>query len=209
MDPASLNRIALPSLVVLSAFLAFVWPILRLWRRDGIWPVALPRKLALPERVLFGSMLVAFSSIGAWTAAYAIRGPAGMGIWNPPAAITIAGWALALTGLAFMIIAQAQMGRSWRIGIDAAPTALVTQGFYRWVRNPIYSALLVTTAGLLLIAPCAFTVIMAIVAPALIAVQARLEERHLLSIHGASYRAYASRVGRFFPGIGRLQVKAA
>jgi protein-S-isoprenylcysteine O-methyltransferase Ste14 len=205
----SLERFALPSLVVLAAFLAFVWPILRLWRRERVWAVALPRRLALPERAIFVSMLIAFSSIGLWTTAFALRGPAGMHLWPASRELGAVGWGFALLGLGLMIIAQAQMGRSWRIGIDAAPTALVTRGLYRWVRNPIYTGLLVTTAGLLGIAPCAFTLVVACVAPLLIAVQARLEERHLLTVHGPSYRAYAARVGRFLPGIGRLPPAAA
>jgi protein-S-isoprenylcysteine O-methyltransferase Ste14 len=36
-------------------------------------------------------------------------------------------------------------------------------------------------------------------------IQVRLvEERHLLRAHGDSYRQYAARVGRFVPGLGRL-----
>ena len=31
-----------------------------------------------------------------------------------------------------------------------------------------------------------------------------VEEPYLLRTHGDAYRAYASRVGRFVPGIGRL-----
>jgi protein-S-isoprenylcysteine O-methyltransferase Ste14 len=30
------------------------------------------------------------------------------------------------------------------------------------------------------------------------------EEPHLIRTHGLAYREYAARVGRFFPGIGRL-----
>ena len=37
-----------------------------------------------------------------------------------------------------------------------------------------------------------------------LAAQTRLEEKHLAGLHGPSYRAYAARVGRFVPGIGRL-----
>jgi len=43
-----------------------------------------------------------------------------------------------------------------------------------------------------------------LVACCLIAIQVRLEEATLLRVHGLGYRAYASRVGRFVPFIGRL-----
>ena len=38
----------------------------------------------------------------------------------------------------------------------------------------------------------------------LIMLQARLEEQHLLALHGEAYRRYASAAGRFLPGLGRL-----
>jgi len=34
--------------------------------------------------------------------------------------------------------------------------------------------------------------------------QVRLEERHLVALHGDAYLRYASRTGRFLPGVGRL-----
>jgi len=37
-----------------------------------------------------------------------------------------------------------------------------------------------------------------------LSLETRLEEEHMLAIHGDAYRAYARRVGRFFPTIGRL-----
>ena len=41
------------------------------------------------------------------------------------------------------VLAQLQMGASWRVGIDDRPTELVTGGLFRVVRNPIFTALLV------------------------------------------------------------------
>ena len=32
----------------------------------------------------------------------------------------------------------------------------------------------------------------------------RVEEPHLLRVHGEPYRAWAGRTGRFVPGVGRL-----
>jgi protein-S-isoprenylcysteine O-methyltransferase Ste14 len=33
----------------------------------------------------------------------------------------------------------------------------------------------------------------------------RIEEPYLMGAHGEDYRAYAARVGRFLPGVGRLR----
>ncbi len=36
-----------------------------------------------------------------------------------------------------------------------------------------------------------------------VGIRTRREERHLLTSHGDDYRTYASKVGRFVPGLGR------
>jgi protein-S-isoprenylcysteine O-methyltransferase Ste14 len=67
--------------------------------------------------------------------------------------------------------------------------------------------MLLLVVGLVAIAPSVVTGSIVVLATILIAVQARLEERHLLSVHGAAYRVYASRVGRFVPGLGTLAAR--
>jgi hypothetical protein len=39
----------------------------------------------------------------------------------------------------------------------------------------------------------------------LVSLQVRLEERHLIALHGGAYLEYASSVGRFVPWLGRLR----
>ena len=146
-----------------------------------------------------------FALLAGWTGVYSLIGAPAAGVLATSVWAGAMGWVAIAAGLVLLILAQAQMGASWRIGIDPSPTALVTSGLYQLVRNPIYSAMLLLVAGLLLIAPCLVTLMIFVVGTVLIAVQARLEERHLLTIHGDTYRAYASRVGRFVPGIGTLE----
>ena len=71
------------------------------------------------------------------------------------------GAALMLCGIGFLAVAQLHLGASWRIGIDAdAKPGLVTDGLYRYSRNPIYVGLLTTIAGYACLLP---TVLSAIV----------------------------------------------
>ncbi|HET6163028.1 MAG TPA: isoprenylcysteine carboxylmethyltransferase family protein [Planctomycetota bacterium] len=109
-------------------------------------------------------------------------------------------------GTALEMTAQAQMGASWRIGIDAdAPSELVTRGLFRFSRNPIYSFVLLAVVGIALLAPTWISLAMLLAAFAGMRAQVAAEERHLRATHGAAYVRYAQRVGRFLPWIGRIR----
>jgi protein-S-isoprenylcysteine O-methyltransferase Ste14 len=110
-------------------------------------------------------------------------------------------------GLIATLAAQLAMGDSWRIGVaEQEKTSLVTGGPFGIVRNPIYSALAVACLGLMLLVPnpVALTAWLVLVVALQMQVR-RVEEPHLLRIHGASYADYAARVGRFVPRLGRRE----
>jgi protein-S-isoprenylcysteine O-methyltransferase Ste14 len=65
--------------------------------------------------------------------------------------------------------------------------------------------MLVMMAGGVLVVPCAASAGLLVVTALVIVFQSRLEEQHLTALHGDAYRAWAGRVGRFCPGIGRLR----
>jgi len=79
------------------------------------------------------------------------------------------------------------------------PPRLVTDGLYRWVRHPIY------TASLLLIwllpVMTANMLGLAIGATVYILVGARLEERKLVTEFGDAYREYKRRTPMLIPGL--------
>jgi protein-S-isoprenylcysteine O-methyltransferase Ste14 len=112
-------------------------------------------------------------------------------------------------GFAATFAAQLAMGTSWRIGVDATEvTDIVTSGPFTLVRNPIFSAMLLASLGLALVAPNALAVAALFLAFLGIELQVRLvEEPYLLRTHGATYAAYAARVGRFIPSVGRLHAQ--
>ncbi len=126
----------------------------------------------------------------------ALDGPAGHAL----------GFAACLLGLLATFGAQVAMGDSWRIGVDhGEATTLVTDGPFQIVRNPIYSAMIPTCLGFVLLVPNAVAVAgwLALVIGLELHVR-KVEEPYLLRVHGRSYADYASRVGRFFPGLGRV-----
>lgn len=126
--------------------------------------------------------------------------------WDVPA-LHVAGIALFLLGLAGTVWAQHSMGASWRIGVDPGErTALVTRGPFRWVRNPIFTAMLCAVTGLGLLVPnlASVTAVVAMLLAVELQVRA-VEEPYLVRTHGAAYRQWAARTGRFLPHIGRLE----
>jgi protein-S-isoprenylcysteine O-methyltransferase Ste14 len=191
--------------VALAAYLVagFAWPTFRVWRRFGIWPIVFNREAAPLQRVLgvlsealFGSMLV----LGIL---HVTAGPDALGVWRLPAFARFIGWLLLLSGAVLTLVAQRHMGAAWRVGIDDRPTDLVTSGLFRYVRNPIFSALLIFIAGVVVLSPAWWSVTIWILTALGLRLQVVLEERHLMALHGDAYRAYAAQAGRFVPFVGR------
>jgi len=122
------------------------------------------------------------------------------------APLTALGAALGLAGVAGTLAAQSSMGASWRVGVDARErTDLVTAGPFRFVRNPIFSFVLLTALGLALLVPNVVALAGLFALWVAVELQVRLvEEPYLVHTHGDRYLAYARRVGRFFPFCGRL-----
>jgi protein-S-isoprenylcysteine O-methyltransferase Ste14 len=99
------------------------------------------------------------------------------------------------------------MGNSWRIGVrDGEHTDLVDQGPFRWVRNPIFSFLILTAAALAVLVPNRLSVVAFFCLSLAVELQVRfVEEPYLSRTHGDRYAAYCQRVGRFVPWIGRAR----
>ena len=116
------------------------------------------------------------------------------------------GLAVTAAGFGVAVGAQNAMGASWRIGVDEAErTALVVDGIFVVVRNPIFSAMVLAQAGTALMAPTWLAALGLILLWAGVELQVRrVEEPYLLRVHGRRYADYAARTGRFVPGVGRL-----
>jgi protein-S-isoprenylcysteine O-methyltransferase Ste14 len=157
-----------------------------------------------------GFSLVAASVVVCWEAVVAAMEPERIAPLAIPAIaghseLRIAGLVLALVATALMFAAQLNLGTSWRIGIEeAARPGLVTGGFYAISRNPIFTTLLVGLAAFVLVLPTWISVAAVLIAFGGIRVQIGAEEAWLRQAYGDAYSAYAKRVGRFVPWLGRL-----
>lgn len=128
-------------------------------------------------------------------------------------AVTIAsavGVVVAVVGFAGVLAAQTGMGASWRIGVDEGEcTHLVTGGAFGLARNPIFTAMIASQVGLTLMVPNVVSLAALGCLVTAVQLQVRLiEEPYLRRVHGLAYTEYASRTGRFFPGLGRWPAPA-
>ncbi|MCB1684688.1 MAG: isoprenylcysteine carboxylmethyltransferase family protein [Pseudomonadales bacterium] len=185
---------------LLYLLLAFVWRTLLVYRKTGINPLTLSSAddaygyVGRAFKVVIAAsglivLLNAHPDLAGWLAPIPdLRVPG----------LEILGWCLLLASLVWVLIAQAQMGLSWRIGIDSEnPTELVQKGLFSVSRNPIFLSMRVTLLGVCLVAPSAATLAVLIAGEILIQVQVRLEETHLADLHGEQYKTYQASVRRW------------
>lgn len=176
-------------------------------RRTGSTGVhGLPRDAGPLERFA-GALFVTSLAMGGAAPILAL-----LGVLEPVPAldhtvVQAVGLVLGVAGIVLTFGAQLAMGDAWRIGVDPEErTELVTDGPFGLVRNPIYSAMIPTVFGLVLIVPNVLALAAIVCLVTALELQVRsVEEPHLLRVHGSPYASYAARVGRFVPGMGYLQ----
>ena len=151
-------------------------------------------------------LFVVAIALGVLAPALDLAGVAGPVTMLDSPALRAAGICLYVAGFVTTIIAQSQMGASWRIGVDPAErTDLVTTGIFQLVRNPIFSAMLLVAGGLALLDPTPVAIVAVACLLIAIQIQVRLvEEPYLIARHGTPYLRYAAHAGRFVPGAGLL-----
>lgn len=117
--------------------------------------------------------------------------------------LAVVGLVMAVAGIALTFWAQLAMGASWRIGVDPGErTELVTGGPFTVVRNPIFTTMALTAAGLTLMAPTWVGLAGLVALLASLQIQVRLvEEPHLHHLHGPTYATYTKAVPRFLPRV--------
>lgn len=113
----------------------------------------------------------------------------------------IAGIICLALGLCFLYRSHADLGANWSITLEVREAhQLVTTGIYRYVRHPMYLALLLYSLGQALVLPNWLAGPSYLVALALLfAFRIRPEERMMLEKFGKDYAAYMARTKRLVP----------
>jgi protein-S-isoprenylcysteine O-methyltransferase Ste14 len=176
---------------------AMVLPTVRMWRQTGVNPLVLP-STDNAEGFVGRMFKVVIAGLGLYLLLGAFHLIPLIGAIALPEQSAIIGWALLIASFLWVVVAQYQMGRSWRIGIDAnVKTELVATGLFRLSRNPIFFGMIVQLAGLFFVQPDAVTLLALMTGFILISVQIRLEEVHLSTLHGEAYGRYCAEVRRW------------
>lgn len=188
--------------LILFYGLAFFWRSYVTWRTTGINPYRLAQADGLAG---FLGRLYRLVSVGVVTAVvlyslapatwYAYLGPL---VWLEHEWITAVAVTVLMVAFCLVLLAPAQMGNSWRIGIDDEnTTALVTRGIFRFSRNPIFLGMRLNLLGLFLVMPNALTIALWLLGDIAIQMQVFLEETHLQQQHGLAYQQYQACTPRY------------
>lgn len=101
-------------------------------------------------------------------------------------------------GLVIFIVAMISMKTSWRVGIDKrTKSSLITEGIYRWTRNPAFVGFDLMFLGLFLTYPNSLTLGVAILNVLAIHRLILQEENHLKDTFDEEYYKYHSNTKRY------------
>ena len=191
----------LPFYFAIYLGVCFIWRSYLVWKRTGKNPMVLGSSDSVFDYVgrwfKFAIVLIAIV-VGAFVIskeAYAWLVPI---TYLEQEALVLIGIGLTIISLVWIAVAQAQMGASWRIGIDHKnKTGLVSVGLFRRSRNPIFLGMIWTIMGFFLILPNAVSLLALVLGYVLIQIQVRLEEEFLERAHGSAYLEYRRMVRRW------------
>jgi len=123
----------------------------------------------------------------------------GSDAWPTPAWIHSTSTALIFAGFALMIVASLRLGRGLTpTPMPSASGSLTTTGAYRWMRHPIYTAVLAIVIAMTLQSGNWVSLAIGVSALVFFTIKARWEEQRL-SERYPGYRDYAAVTPRFVP----------
>ena len=181
--------------------IAFALPTVRVWRQTGQLAYVLPTSddaygfVTLCMKVVIAGLFAYFVAQLFLPGLALQAGPIAQ---LESAGVRAAGWIALAIATFWTVVAQVQMGASWRIGIDMKqPTELVRAGLFGCSRNPIFLAMRVSMLATFMIQPNAVTFGFFIAGDLAMQFQVRLEEAFLAQRHGHAYAQYRAQVRRW------------
>ena len=162
----------------------------RLDRTKEGWPILIGIRL-------FGLLTLGSTALWLWNPARFTR--VSWPLPEPVRWLGVVGFALAVAWLLWMFHA---LGKNLTDTVVTRRNSyFVDYGPYRFVRNPMYTGVLLLGLTLGLALGTWLIPLAAIAMFTLLSIRTRAEERYLLERFGHQYESYMKRVGRFFPNV--------
>ncbi len=154
-------KIYLPIYLFVYFLVAFVVPTYRTYKQTGINPITFGKQdnahdyIGFLMKILIGLLFISTLCYAFGAKIYQFTSPI---LFLENRNLIYIGLIIIHLALIWIFIAQVQMSKSWRIGIDEKhKTELVTKGIFSISRNPIFLGMILTVFGLFLIIPNAIT----------------------------------------------------
>lgn len=182
------------AILILSAFYAFYFAKIIIQKRQSIKTNQMgigdkPKRVLFIERIMSVATVLAF--VSGVDSIFLVR-------QFPAAGLRAAGVVAGIMGLIIFALATVTMKNSWRVGIPEEKTALITDGIYKWSRNPAFVGF-----DLLYLSICLmfFNIPLAVVsvwAAVMLHLQILQEEAYMHDIFGEEYEQYRKHTLRYF-----------
>lgn len=197
----SFYQIFLPTATLLFLLLVFVLRSIIVWKQTGVNPFVFGKSdnahdyIGLVYKIMTLLTWVSITLFSFIPSQYDFLNPIKYLVTE---SAQIVGVTIFLVAFTWTAIAQFQMSKSWRIGIDyEEKTELVSSGLFNYSRNPIFLGILLSYLGTFLIAPNTLSFAVLLVIFFIIQTQVRLEEEYLGKVQGQSYLEYKKNVRRW------------
>jgi len=172
-----------------------VWLLMAAWskpskRREFPW-----QRLEHVIPLVFGFMLI-YNHVFAW-------GWLGTRIVSQNSIVAAVGLLLTAGGLVFAVWARIALGANWSgtVTIKSGHN-LIRRGPYRWIRHPIYTGLLGSFVGTVLLQGEVRSILGLVLILAALYRKAKREERFLSEEFGEGFAEHAKHTGMFLPRFG-------
>src|SRR6185436_11275947 len=167
-------------------------------RRGRIVKVATSHKTSLDTGLLILAWVGFFVPL-IWVASRAFS----FAEYELSAAPLVAGMICLVMGLWLFYRSHADLGTNWSVTLEIREQhRLITQGVYRRIRHPMYSALALYSIGQALVIPNWVAGPSNLIAFAILfALRVRAEERMMVREFGDEFALYSARTKRLIPGV--------
>ena len=117
--------------------------------------------------------------------------------------VKVAGVVIAGISFPIMLLGMVGLGENFRIILPREKTELVTNGIYRYIRNPLVLSIYILALGMFLFVPNLLMLAAFICSIFQYKAKIKEEQRWLLQMHGPAYEKCKKDTGKYFPKVRR------